>query len=154
MNKARLVQGLLLASVLLNLLLTGVIIGRWSAQQSAGGAGQVVRAFLQAVPAEIRPILARETLARRAELRRQLARLRAARAAIIREIERDPLDEAALDAAFSELSDSASDLRSVIQETAMAVIHQASAHSRREWAARQRAHWSDMDTATPSLEPE
>ena len=113
----------------------------------------MVRTFLQAVPAETRPILARETLARRADLRRQLTRLRAARVAIIREIERNPLDEAALDAAFSELSDSASDLRSVIQETAMAVIRQASADSRREWAARQRANWSDMDTATPPLEP-
>jgi uncharacterized membrane protein len=154
MNKARLLLGFLLVSVLLNLLLAGVIIGRWSAQHSAGGAGQVVRTFLQAVPAETRPILARETFARRAELRQQLTRLRAARAAIIREIERDPLDEAALDAAFSELSDSASDLRSVIQEMAMAVIRQASAHSRREWAARQRMHWSDMDTATPALGPE
>lgn len=154
MNKARLLQGLLLASVLLNLLLSGVVIGRWSAQQSMGGAGQVVRTFLQAVPAETRPILARETLAHRAELRQQLTRLRAARVGIIREIRRDPLDDAALDAAFSELNDAAIGLRSVIQETAIAVIRRSSAQSRREWAARQGAHWSDMDTATPPLEPE
>lgn len=154
MNKARLLPVFLLASILLNLLLAGVVIGKWSAQQPLGGAGQVVRAFLQAVPAETRPILAQETLARRAELRQQLTRLRAARVAIIREIQRDPLDETALDAAFSELNDAAIGLRSVIQETAVAVIRRSSAQSRREWAASQGAHWSDMDAATPPLEPE
>lgn len=154
MNKARLLQGHLLASVLLNLLLAGVVIGRWAAQPSMGGAGQVVRAFLQAVPAETRPILAQEAFARRTELRQQLTRLRAARAAIIREIQRDPLDEAALNTAFSELNDAAIGLRSVIQETAIAVIRRSSAQSRREWAARQGTSWSDMDTATPPLAPE
>ena len=154
MNKARLLQGLLLASVLLNLLLAGVVIGRGAAQPSMGGAGQVVRAFLQAVPAETRPVLAQETFARRTELRQQLTRLRAARATITREIQSDPLDEAALNTAFSELNDAAIGLRRVIQETAVAVIRRSSAQSRREWAARQGASWSDMDTATPPLAPE
>jgi uncharacterized membrane protein len=150
----RLLQGFLLTSILLNLLLAGVVMGRWSAQQPIGGAGQVVRAFIQSVPAEARPILAREVFAHRTELLHELARLRAARGAIIREMQHDPLDEAAIDAAFSQLNDAAINLRSVIQEMAMTVIRQSSVQSRREWANRQQAHWSDMDAAASSLKPQ
>lgn len=108
---------LLFVSLGLNFLGIGFVAARVGSGGQAADLARIVEIGLQTFPPEIRRSIGRDLIENRQALRAAIEDLRAAQARLYRIIQADPLDEAALEAAFANVRERTAALQSMGQET-------------------------------------
>jgi uncharacterized membrane protein len=99
----------------------------------------MIRAFVETLPEDARPIVRRHMRERAEDLLRQIEKIRVARAKVADVLGRSPLDEAALAAAFREIRTQTAALQSLAQGILMDAISELPPEVRTEWSSR----WED-----------
>jgi uncharacterized membrane protein len=130
---------LLAVSLSGNLFVGGVMLGRAAFQPDGPATGQMIRAFVETLPEDARPIVRRHMRERAEDLLRQIEKIRVARAKVADVLGRSPLDEAALAAAFREIRTQTAELQSLAQGILMDAISELPPEVRTEWSSR----WED-----------
>lgn len=130
---------LLAVSLSGNLFVGGLLLGRAVFQQHAPAAGQMIRAFVETLPEDARPVVRHHMRERAEDLLRQIEKIRVARAQVADVLGRSPLDKAALAAAFKEVRTQTAALQSLAQEILMDAISELPPEVRAEWSSR----WED-----------
>ncbi|MDT0636211.1 periplasmic heavy metal sensor [Spectribacter hydrogenoxidans] len=136
-RRGRLGVGLLLAvSLALNLVIAGVVVGRLVSD----GPRHHGPHMLRGVPEAARPALRDAFKAHRDDIREHIHGIREARAHIADRIAADPLDEAALEAAFDELARRTDAMQAlthrIVIETAQSLPPDVREGWRAEWGER------------------
>jgi uncharacterized membrane protein len=116
---------LLAVSLSGNLFVGGLLLGRAVFQQHAPAAGQMIRAFVETLPEDARPVVRRHMRERAEDLLRQIEKIRVARAQVA--------------AAFKEVRTQTAALQSLAQEILMDAISELPPKVRTEWSSR----WED-----------
>jgi uncharacterized membrane protein len=131
---------LLIVSLAANFLVLGFAAARYRNVEDTGAVERIVELGARSFPRELRREISAELKGHRGELRAALRDLGEARREMLRQMAAEPLDRAALDAAFANVRTKTGELQRLGQELVMEVLEKTPPEERAKIRPPRR-HW-------------
>jgi uncharacterized membrane protein len=129
---------LLIVSLVANFLVLGFAAARYRNFEDAGAVERIVELGARAFPRELRGQIGKELKGHRGQLRGALRELGEARREMLRQMAAEPLDRAALDAAFAEVRARTDALQRLGQELVTEVLEKTPPEERAKIRSQRR----------------
>lgn len=131
----------LVLSLALNLFVAGFAASRWHGPGRSGAIEHMIGAFVTRMPRELRHLVRDELHDVKPELRREFGDLMQARQRMFSLMRAEPLDDAALEAAMSDVRRELNDVQAVGQQAVLAAIKRADPAVRAEILDHRHGGW-------------
>jgi uncharacterized membrane protein len=146
-NGAKLLIGVAVVSLCVNLFLVGSMAGRWMDggrgwhDGPEGGPRRGIEAMIAGVPEDVRPLVKQKFDAAKPQFQAQREKIRAARDKLAAAAEADPFDPAALDQAFGDFQQAMAGMGAIAHQTIREILPQIPADKRKQLVESWSKRW-------------